>query len=256
MGRWKQKIIGVFAFFLVLCFSVPALAWEGYKARYLEKLQGQWYDPSGNLVLDVQDSTLNGCQIVDIFSRGGSASSFNCVVRVVEATGYRDLQLACKSFGSDDYHQHVWLKENSLDSDSTIFLSKPQETSFYESVGGIGIDMPKQMVIAKYGNPGELRQITNKNGQKVGEVWKYDSLGLELHINHDVVSSITIFKNGDRHFDRTGFNCENSLDDFKTAYGFGETPRTNAEHGYGVGHGEYMWFTNYPYSITLNTTWN
>ena len=60
--------------------------------------------------------------------------------------------------------------------------------------------------------------------------------------------------NGNRHFDRTNFNCENSLSEFKAAYGFKQMPRA----GQGVDlcytrPGEYMWFNDYPNSITLTT---
>ena len=87
-------------------------------------------------------------------------------------------------------------------------------------------------------------------------LWKYQSLGLELSMRHQRVWIIRILRNGNRHFDRTGFNCANAPYEFQEAYSFNRVPAAGTFGAFGVGHGEYMWFDNYPQSITLSTFWN
>jgi len=80
-------------------------------------------------------------------------------------------------------------------------------------------------------------------------------LGLAISWQNDIVSQIIIYRNGDRRFDSTGFNCNNSLGEYAEAYGMKSVPRV----GYGprgIGYSEYLWFEQYPNSVELSLFWN
>ena len=166
------------------------------------------------------------------------------------------MSLNCEHLETESYHAHIVLNYSNDDFTKGIFLLRTKEPQYYESVGGIGIDMPSKEVISLYGAPENLKQNRGSNGSVYGETWTYSKLGLQLGICFGRVNSIRIFKYGDRHFDRTGFNCANAPYEFQEMYKFGRSPVAGAEGAFPVGHSEYMWFTDYPNSIELNPYWN
>ena len=264
MNWWKKKI-SILVGLLVLGFSSVVFASSDPTPRILSVLQGQWYDQNGSMVFDFQGNTVNGCSIVGAYHVAGGHSNFSCVLRIVEAGGYRDLLIGCDSMFPESYHSHViFYKQNKFNPDEAICLLKTKEPQFNESVGGICLDMTEEAVQAKYGSPDFTQPKKDRRGQDVqgDTVWVYQKLGMTLTMCYHRVEEIRIYRNGDRHFDRTGFNCANLPAEFQEAYdirdAFGR-PRIPKYRQYGpfhIGHGEYMWFDDYPDSIRLNTYWS
>lgn len=88
-------------------FSSAAMAEYDPTPRILSMLQGQWYDKEGNVVLDFQGNTVNGCAIVGVYHLAGAARDFSGIIRIVEAEGYRDMPVICENMYSDSYHSHI-----------------------------------------------------------------------------------------------------------------------------------------------------
>lgn len=247
MRIMKMGYVGALLGVLMICFSTVAMAAYDPTAKILSKVQGTWYDLSGNAVLDFQGDIVNGCKIVGAYSPAGGSSDFSCIIRIVENGEYRDLPIIGENLGDGNYHSHIIFNGDSRDNSKGTLLMRTTEVKFQETVGGIGIDMPAKEVLSKYGKPGS---IETRDGVSV---WKYQNLGLELSIRHQRVWIIKIYKSGNRHFDTTGFNCANAPYEFQTAYGFNRVPSAGTFGAFAVGNGEYMWFDAYPNSITLST---
>lgn len=253
MKRWRKGFIWLMSVIMMCCFASVAMAAYDPTPGILSKLQGRWYDEEGHVVLDYQGNTVNGCTIVGAYHPAGGSSDFSCIIRIVEAQGYRDLPIIGENLGKGNYHSHVILNGDNRDSSKGTMLMRSTETQYYESVGGIGLDMPEKEVLAKYGRPDKIQKTNPRGGL---DVWQYQKLGLELTMRHQHVFIIRMYQNGNRHFDRTGFNCANAPYEFQSAYGFSRVPKAGQYGAYGVGHGEYMWFDDYPNSITLSMFWN
>ena len=153
----------------------------------------------------------------------------------------------------DSYHAHVILNGDNGDESKGTMLMRTPQARYYESVGGIGLDMPAKEVVAKYGKPDKIQKSKT---WKTLDTWQYQKLGLELTMRHQRVFIIKVYRNGNRHFDKTGFDCANAPYEFQEAYGFRQAPKAGQYGAYAVGHGEYMWFDDYPNSITLSMFWN
>ena len=258
MKWWKKGIVCLLACLAMLGFSSAALAAYDPAPKILSKLQGQWYDQEGNVVLDFQGNTVNGCAIVGVYRPAGGGTDFSCIIRIVEAERYRDMPVICESMYPASYHAHIILNGDDYDISKGTLLMRTTEPRYYESVGGIGLDMTEDAVRAKYGSPDGMEQKRDSRGRlwKGFTVWTYQKLGLELTKRQQRVREIRIYRSGDRHVDRTGFNCANLPYEFRSAYGFPIAPKPGQNGAYGIGHGEYLWFNDYPNSITLCTYWN
>lgn len=250
MRSLKMGYVGAVLVVIITFFSTVAMAAYDPTAKILSKVQGTWYDLSGNAVLDFQADTVNGRKIVGAYSPAGGSSDFSCIIRIIENGEYRDLPIIGENLGDGNYHSHIIFNGDNRDDSKGVLLMRTTEVKFQETVGGIGIDMPAKEVLNRYGNPDS---IESKGGVSV---WKYHNLGLELSMRHQRVWIIKIYKSGNRHFDRTGFNCANAPYEFQTAYGFKHIPSAGTFGAFEVGHGEYMWFDEYPNCIKLSTFWN
>lgn len=255
MKRFRYFMAAVMFVSLLVSSSI-AMAYYDATPKILSKLQGAWYDADGNVVLNFDGDTVNGCKVVGAYHPAGGSSDFSCTLRIVEAGGYRDLHLDCEHLESDSYHAHVVLNFSYDDPSKGTFLLKTKEPRFYESVGGIGIDMLPSQVTFMYGAPDSIVPEKTANGCVFGEKWMYRKLGLQVEMRFGRVAAIRIFKYGDRHFDRTGFNCANAPYEFQEMYKFYKCPTAGSEGAFPVGHSEYMWFDDYPNSIVLNSYWN
>lgn len=67
-----------------------------------------------------------------------------------------------------------------------------------------------------------------------------------------VICKICIYKSGNRRFDRTGFNCENTLYDYQQQYGIIRQIQSGEFGAYSIGHREFLWCDDYPNSFELS----
>ena len=68
--------------------------------------------------------------------------------------------------------------------------------------------MTDQEVLSAYGSPTSIEK--QKSSQFI--TWLYDNDGWEIRFYNDRVDKITILKNGNRRLDKSGYNCDNSLE--------------------------------------------
>lgn len=251
-GKWKSVLSLCIGLFLV-CFSSVAMADlppDYYMNKYIPKLQGTWYDTRGNPVFTFAGRTLNGCPIVGIYNPAGGGGDIGFTLRIVEKTGYRDLRLSFENLVTDPhaYHQMMYTNDRAY--------RRTPRLQYYESVGGLALGMTEQEVEQKYGKPDTILATPRSAITK----WVYPNLGLELEFRRGkILEAIKIYSTGDRRFDRTGFNCSNSLSEYKNQYGFKRQltgTKRDLQGAYGIGYDEYLWFSDYPNSITLSVFWN
>jgi len=105
--------------------------------------------------------------------------------------------------------------------------------------------------ISCYGQPDRI-----ETGRDHREAWTYSSLGLGISWEDGIVTKLRIYDNGNRHFDRTGFNCANPIQDYVQYYGWNRSPKAGGYGAYGIGYEEYLWFDQYPKAVELSVYWN
>lgn len=153
MRSVKLGYVGALLGLLLLCFSTVAMAAYDPTEKILSRLQGEWYDSAGNVVLNFAGDTVNGCKIVGAYNPAGGSSDFSCIIRIIENGEYRDLPIIAENLGPDNYHAHVILNGDNRDGNKGTLLMRTTTAKYQETVGGIGIDMPEKEVLAKYGQP-------------------------------------------------------------------------------------------------------
>lgn len=253
MSKSKFACVWIVIILTFLCITTAFANIDTQTASIVSKLQGRWYDENGNVALDFEGNTVNGCPIVGAYHPAGGSGDFSCTLRIIENESYKDLFLICSHVGKPDYHSHIILNGAYGDASKGAMLLRTKTAQYYETVGGIGIDMPANEVLAKYGKPDISRIWRGIPGEYL---WKYNRMGLELVMRHNRVERIRILKNGDRRFDRTGFNCVNAPYEFQEVYGVRYAPGAGPFGSFEIGHGECMWFDEYPDCIELSTYYN
>ena len=239
----KKRLVALVISLFIMCLSQVAFAID-YTGKYVPWLQGNWYDLKGNVVLSFSGNYVNDCPIIGIYNPAGGGGDVGFVLRINENDVYRDLRLSCTGISPDPTKYHQYIRFNGTT------LRRTPAAQFHESVGGLGLGMSADDVIAKYGKPDNYSTDQGRRLQ-----WVYSRLGLAISWQNDIVSQIIIYRNGDRRFDSTGFNCNNSLGEYAEAYGMKSVPRV----GYGprgIGYSEYLWFEQYPNSVELSLFWN
>jgi len=231
---------------MLLSFVSLASAYPTLTEKYLPRLQGQWYDLNGNVVLNFAGNYLNDCQITGLYGGAGGGGDIGFTVRIIENGQYRDLQLSCTNLSEnpDAYHQYIVFNKNTL--------RRTPEAQFYESVGGLGLGMSQKDVVVRYGQPN--RAYSGSNDRRL--TWEYTDLGMTITWDYGIISRIVIYKYGNRRFDRTGFNCLNTVYDYAQEYGMKRVPSPGRFGAFGIGYNEFMWFEHYPNAVELSLYWN
>ena len=240
--NWKKiKLLAV----CFWCISAVAFAWSAQKGdKYLQGMQGTWYDIDHNVVLQVDGANFNQCPVEDIIM----GAQGHVIFRIKEDTGLRDIHIFQ---GDAGYHNHKILNYKT-------WIRNTVEPVYTESVGGICIGMSSKDLVERYGEPDLKDRLDNSAWGMEQEFWLYGSVGFSVKIVGDMVSSITIYKGKDRYFDQSGLNCENPVSDFEMKYGHKMDTLIYGRYqkGYQIRidgpASEVLNFDNYPKSITLS----
>ena len=155
-----KRFINCLVLTSLFIFLTTAIGFANYSC--LNRVQGNWYDHKGNLVLSIHNGYINGCKVINEYNAvGGDPGS--CTFRIVENAGYRDINLSWHGY---DIHRMV-----TMDNDKTLYsTSKPQ---YFESIGGIYLGMNKDDLLYLYGKPSKIK--TYNYGRTD---WIYSKLGL------------------------------------------------------------------------------
>lgn len=84
----------VISLLMGLPHTVQAMQMEQrYVVKVLDIMEGDWFDVSGNRVLQIHDGFINGCQVLAGYDFAGSSSFGAGRFDILESTGRRKLYL-------------------------------------------------------------------------------------------------------------------------------------------------------------------
>lgn len=255
----KFVLLAIFGLICVVQSNVFAYT-RSVPLTNLDSIVGNWYDSKGNLVLTIsKDYKINGCKVIAAyFYEYGDNHNYidvlpthsiaSYVYRIIEQNGYRDIEI--EYYGSH-YHEILVVDAGKM------VLRKTKIQQYYESVGGIYLGMDKSQVLNLYGQPASInpniqsrynattKKTENFSPKYSGYTLKYDKEGFDVKIVGDMVVSLKIYRNSNRHFDITGLSARDSYETFKEKYkagvfirpprldiGYGEEIRPDEEKGY------------------------
>jgi len=71
-----------------------------YLSKYLNVMQGDWYNSADQLVLNIANGNINGCAVTNCFDIAGGTNQAGGWFRIVEDAGSRDVELHWHIFGN------------------------------------------------------------------------------------------------------------------------------------------------------------
>lgn len=226
MKTKSKKLICLLMFFVMLfCFDSIALC-ETYSMASLPFLKGDWLNSDNEIALQITDNSINGKQLIWIGSLIGSGTYGSGIFRVINEGQYVDYKLEWATTGNNPL---LTLNDN-------VSLHRYSTTNYYESVGGIHLGMTPTEVQKLYGVPTTAETFNNGREKK----WYYSSDKWRVLFNNGLVTAIRIYAGGTRHFDRSGFNCNNTNVDYAEKY-------MGVRKNYSritVAKGEYIWISD------------
>ncbi len=199
------------------------MKWE-YVLRRLQAMQGDWYDESGMMVLSINDTYINGCEIIAGYDFVGGNPGAG-VFRIREGAGTRDLRIGWNTKNSPaDYI--------TLNSDQMLHKT---QAYYYESVAGIHLGMPAVAV----------RQVLGEPTSSSERGWEYKDRGVSVSFDSGGVVGIRVYRTSGLRLDRSGLDCSASMEDFARAYSMERVPSWPSEDYnriYPIGYGEFIYF--------------
>lgn len=233
MGKRFLSAFKVVLFSISFLAIVSSSAFAGvmsmdWTMKRLNYMSGTWYDMLGRPSCVFRGSTLNGNRILGFLNAAGGGGNFGVTMRFSNG----DMFAAFHNLSPNPsfYHQYMTI--------GGATYRRTPNPMYYESVGGIYLGMPSYKVTELYGQPDLY------NGYSAG----YSKLGLEVNIREGIVWQITIHNYGDRKFDRSGLDANNSMEEYANAYGINNP----VKFANSIGYGEYIWLDKLPYSVQLS----
>lgn len=249
LKRSLIEMLAIFFFSIAICFAnqgVNKFNEQTLKECYswLTPAIGDWYDCDGNLIMSIKVGSINNCQIIKGFDFAGGYPRGG-IFRILEANGYRDIRLDMEG-DKGSIHQLLIVDKKQV----LYRTTKPQ---YFESVSGIYLGMPMKEVYKIFGVPSnrnDSESFLNPDFHRLD----YDKVGLTLFFDGDAVVQILLKKNSTCHFDRTGFNCNDSFKSYYDAYKMKKIPFVDGDINSGliaIGDGEYMFFSKDGIELTI-----
>lgn len=240
MKCFLQKTLSILLLLLLIVPTAFASNMDFSLAmKRLNMLQGTWYsieNPSQSITFD--GGKFQGNKIVALRDVAGGGGTFGCELDFIEDGSMKTRHLSAQDLGAEP-HQFI-----AIDS---VPYRKTKEPVYGESVGGIYLGMPYQKVFELYGSPDIIHEF--EGSPRAFEIG-YTKIGLSIRFIFSIAEGITLYSYGDRRLDKSLLSCDNSLDEFKAAYGI---EKFHEKSSNSIGNGEYLWFDRYPQSITLST---
>lgn len=218
-----------------------------YVTKIENALNGDWYDHDGNLVLQIHDGYINGCQILAVYDLAGATGHGDAQFRILESTGERMLQLSWWSRHTD---------RDSLKLNDSQMLHRVAKLSYHESVAGIHLGMDSAEVKSVLGEPSATGDMKPYLGWTMYG-WYYADQKLIVTFDADCVDRIILLKGSSQVLKTTGLNCSNTPAEFAAAYHMKRVPKVDFADEYSddgchdIGNGEYLSFGNHMSHIML-----
>lgn len=199
--------------------------------EWMVPAEGDWYNTKGDFVMTIQGNTINGCTILSAkdYTLGYPRSG---VFAVAEEKAVRNIKLDL--FGNKS-HQYIIV-------DNNMVLRRSIHPAYNESMGGIYLGMTKDDLLNLYKQP---TSVAVENGL---DRLNYDNHKFAIFFKNNIIVAIRMFKNSDRHFDKSGLGANDTAAAYAQAYGFNETPEVPTATGavspaYKIDQGEFFYFS-------------
>jgi hypothetical protein len=247
----RNFMIAAITVFLIMGMVVPntVQAMREMESQYVTKalniMDGDWYDHSGKLVLQIHDGCINGCKVLTGYDFAGGNSCANGQFRILESTGTRNLYLSW-----DIRHSG----KDSIKLNDSQMLHRTARVSFNESIADIHLGMTSSEVKSVLGQPsqtGDLKPYWGMAG------WYYDGKQMVITFDADCVDRIVLLKNSKATLAKSGLNCSNTPYEFAQAYHMNRVPKVDYNEKYtfdgchSIGDDEYLSFGNHMDYIML-----
>lgn len=232
-----------------------AMAWRqeepAMATKYINNIEGKWYDHKGNLVLNIYNGSINGQRLIAVYNIAGSRSMGNAIFKTTAGKGTRAMKLSWVM----NHNSNDQLKYN-----DSIILHRTARVPFYESVAGIHLGMTPDEVRETIGGPSQMGRLSpelNIYG------WYYEDKRIFLTFDGDNVNRIIMLRGSNVKLHKSGLNCNNAPNDFADAYHLNRVPDIDyGDRGYTTGgsykiaDNEYLTFGNHMSYIMLSPYFN
>ena len=201
----NNKFIAILVLVIVVCNLNMCFAGELFGNKITHKfIIGDWYDKNGNLVLSIYDNKINGIGVVNVeYVNGSLHNDTTWKIKLLANKRYFDIILRTLSIGG----------RNVIVINNKTVLHRSEYIKYFESIGGVYIGMSEKDLLKLYGEPTRKEYVNDF----LKDYW-YDDDKWKIRLFGEFVGSITIFKDGTRKFDRTGFDCNTSIENYLNAY--------------------------------------
>lgn len=240
------SVIKIFVLAALIIF--PSNCNAGLPVTSLNPMIGTWYDVNGNPTLTIgSDYSINGCKILDVDIISASEGISTYKVKILENSGYRNIVLSylnslmAEQNSEKNYHDAIVI-------DNKNSYRRTKTPQYFESVGGIYIGMSTNDVVKSYGKPTSIDKGRNEWEQV--NTWRYGN-NFSLTVHGDTIREITIYKSGDRKFDRSGLSANSSLTNYKNFYQTKEESNNRVTWLY-IGHGEVIFLKSDSVTLASN----
>ena len=239
----KSKLMLGVVFSVLSLFSVSTV--DAYQMSLdtvihaSQKIEGDWYDTSGNKVLTISNGYINGCPIVDGADFVGGYPGAGVFI-IQEAQGRKAIHLEWMGVGN----------HKSLIMNKTTQLNNGSQ-EHYESVHGVYLGMTKEAVYNLLGKPSSVSKSYGR------ETLKYNELGFYVVADNNLVTVIRLTGDNAR-LEKSGLTKNSSVIDYYNFYQFNRMPSELSKDKYqgvfSIGHGEYIAFSDGEVLLTLYNT--
>ena len=239
----KSKLMLGVVFSVLSLFSVSTV--DAYQMSLdtvihaSQKIDGDWYDTSGNKVLTISNGYINGCPIVDGADFVGGYPGAGVFI-IQEAQGRKAIHLEWMGVGN----------HKSLIMNKTTQLNNGSQ-EHYESVHGVYLGMTKEAVYNLLGKPSSVSKSYGR------ETLKYNELGFYVVADNNLVTVIRLTGDNAR-LEKSGLTKNSSVIDYYNFYQFNRMPSELSKDKYqgvfSIGHGEYIAFSDGEVLLTLYNT--
>ena len=235
------RLLTITALFAAIFFSASDCAAMDYRTVSLSQLNdiaGDWYSTKGEQILSIRNGYLT---IKSKTYRVSSLGFTGDTAAFYKLTGDTGETLELMSTGSyKGVHSVLVLLENNYG------LRNTKNPRYYESIGGVYLGMDKDQLVSLYGQP------TAKTTYGRDECWIYSREGFEVRFDRwaaNMISSIKIYPDVSRRFDRSGLSANSTRADFAAKYNTTVTRRGNLD----IGSGEMIHIDNDGVTLQLFT---
>lgn len=193
---------------------------EKLTEKFLRIIQGDWYDSKGRKLVTVGDMQINDCKIEGIYDLAGGGGLAGGTFRLQENGQEWDVRLDWNISKSD-------LDSLSVNGNQTLHRTANAAADL-ETVGGVCLGMMPEQVEQKLGKPSS--NLGKDNAVTAGDYtfskgWYYPDKGLIIVFGNGSVEGIALLKSSKLRFEKSGLNCQSSLEEYAKAYGLQKTPQ-------------------------------